>query len=52
MTNNIANIGGGTQIKQSYIDLFTEDKTEENHEKAQEIIESLLEWSKKGGEGN
>lgn len=48
--NNTANFAGGSQIKQSFYDLYVPDRTEENHKEAEDIIESLKRaFEKKGG---
>lgn len=39
--NNAAAFAGGTQIKQSFRELFIPDRTEENSREAQDIIEHL-----------
>lgn len=39
--NNTAAFAGGTEIKQSFRELFIPDRTEENSREAQDIIEHL-----------
>lgn len=39
--NNIANIAGGTEIKQSFREMFLPDTTEKDQKAAAEIIEKL-----------
>lgn len=41
VTNNVANIAGGTQLKTRFIEMFIPDKTEENSAEAARIIEHL-----------
>lgn len=51
--NNIANVAGGTQIKQSFQELYAPDKTEHNRKEAENIIESLkLAFPNTGGDNS
>lgn len=51
--NNIANIAGGTEIKQSFREMFLPDTTEKDQKAAAEIIEKLkLAFTNEGGDNS
>lgn len=51
--NNIANIAGGTQIKQSFREMFLPDTTEKDEKAAAEIIEKLKSaFTNEGGDNS